>query len=207
MATPYLAPATIRAAVPALADPSKYPDQTLADLVAEFEWLAEDYRGVAFTPRTEVETQTIYPGATAIVLNYPRVRSVASLVVDGVTISSTTYRVTEAGWIESTTGFITGGAYPTAQAVTTYSHGYDVPTSTGPPGSPGAPLLRACREYVRICAIADRSSVPREIIASSADGMTSRYSTPNKDQGRPTGYLEIDRLLNQLPNYAMPTFA
>jgi hypothetical protein len=207
MATPYLAPATIRAAVPALADPSKYPDATLAALVAEFEWLAEDYRGVAFTPRTEVETQTICPGATIIILNYPRVRSITSLVVDGVTVSATTYRVAEAGWIESTTGLSIGGGYSTAQAVITYSHGYDVPTSTGPPGSPGAPLLRACREYVRICAIADRSSVPREIIASSADGMTSRYSTPNKEQGRPTGYLEIDRLLNQLPDYRQPVFA
>jgi hypothetical protein len=198
VAAPYLTPAQIRDRVPALADPNKYPDVVLSDLVTEFEELAEEYRGVAFTPRTAVETQTIAPGSTVLILNYPRVRSVASLVVDGTTVVSTTYKATEAGWLESSTGLSIAGGFASAEAVVTYDHGFD---------SPPMGLLRACREYVRICAIADRSSVPREIIASSADGMTSRYSTPNKEQGRPTGYLEIDRLLNGLPDYRMPAVA
>lgn len=198
MATPYLTPALIRARVPALADTGKYPDVVLTDLVTEFEDLAEEYRGVAFTPRTAVETQTLNPYTTIIVLNYPRVRSVASLVVDGITVGATSYKVTEAGWLESSTGLSIAGGYVTATAVITYDHGFDAPR---------AGLVRACREYVRICAIADRSSVPREIIATSADGMSSRYSTPNKDQGRPTGYLEIDRLLNSMPDYRTPVVA
>lgn len=197
-AAPYLTPAQIRVRVPSLADVSKYPDVALSDLVTEFEELAEEYRGVAFTPRTAVETQTVAPGATVLILNHPRVRSVASLVVDGTTVGATTYKVTEAGWLESSTGLSIAGGYSTAAAVVTYDHGLD---------SPRLGLLRACREYVRICAIADRSSVPREVIASSADGMTNRYSTPDKEQGRPTGYLEVDRLLSSLPDYRTPAVA
>lgn len=203
-ASPYLTAAQIRAAVPTLSDQGKYPDAVLQDLVAEFEQVAEEYRGVAFTPRTAVETQTICSGATSIVLNWPRVRSVASLAVDSTTVSSSTYRVTEAGVLQSSTGFIVGGAFPEAQAVITYDHGYDVPTSTVAPGSV---LLRACREYVRSCAVAGASNVPRDIIATSADGLTTRYSTPDKKAGRPTGYIEVDRLLNTLPDYRIPVFA
>lgn len=203
-AAPYLTPAQIRAAVPTLADQGKYPDTVLSDLVAEFEQVAEEYRGVAFTPRTAVETQTICSGAGSLTLNWPRVRSITSVVVDGTTIDSSTYRVTEAGVLQSSTGFIGGSAFPEASAVVTYSHGFDVPTSTVAPGSV---LLRACREYVRVCAVADRSSVPRDIIATTADGMSTRYGTPDKKAGRPTGYIEIDRLLNTLPDYRIPTFA
>jgi hypothetical protein len=204
VATPYLTPTGIRAAVPSLENTGKYSDTQLADYIAEFEQIAEDYRGVAFTPRTAVETQTICSGASAVALNWPKVRSVASVVVDGTTIDSSTYRVTEAGVLMSSTGFVAGGAFPEAAAVVTYDHGYDVPTTTTRPGSV---LLRACREYVRIVAVADRSSVPRDIIATSADGMSTRYSTPDLKAGRPTGYLEVDRLLNSLPDHRIPVFA
>jgi len=203
-AAPYLTPAQIRAAVSTLADSAKYPDTALSDLVAEFEQVAEEYRGVAFTPRTAVETQTVCPGAASVTLNWPRVRSITSVVVDGTTVSSSTYRVTEAGILQSSAGFYAGGAFPEASAVVTYDHGYDVPTSTVAPGSV---LLRACREYVRVCAVADRSNVPRDIIATTSDGMSTRYSTPDKKAGRPTGYLEVDRLLNTLPDYRIPVFA
>jgi hypothetical protein len=201
---PYLTPAELRAAGGVLVDPQKYPDALLTALVAEFELVAEDYRGVAFTPRTAVETVAVVPGATLLTLSWPRVRSVASVVVDGVTVSSTLYRITDADSVQASTGFTAALGYLPAQAVVTYDHGYDIPTATTMPGSV---LLRACREYVRICAMADKSTVPREIIGTSADGVTNRYSTPNKAQGRPTGYLEVDRLLNSLPDHRIPVFA
>lgn len=204
MATPYLTPAQLRADVETLANTGKYPDTVLQGLVAEFEQIAEEYRGVAFTPRTAVETQTICSGATSITLNWPRVRSITSVVVDGTTIDASTYRVTEAGILQSSTGLVIAGAFPEAQAVITYSHGYDVPTTTVAPGSA---LLRACREYVKACAVADRSNVGREIIRTTGDGVTNRYSTPDKAAGRPTGFLEIDRILNSLPDYRIPVFA
>lgn len=202
-AAPYLTPAQIRARVPVLADTSKYPDDVLAELVAEFEQVAEDYRGVAFTPRTAVETQTIAPGSTVLILNHPRVRSVASVVVDGTTLSASTYRTTDVG-LEFASGLSAGGGYATAAVVTTYDHGFDVPTPTV---APGAMLLRGCRLFVSFEAVADRSAVPRDIIATSADGITSRYSTPNKAEGRPTGYVVLDRQLNGLTDYRHPAVA
>lgn len=204
MAAPYLTPDDLRAAGGVLTDTGKYPDDALAALVAEFEQVAEDYRGVAFTPRTAVETLTIPPGATKLTLSWPRVRSVSSVTVDSVTVSPSTYRLSESGSLQTTAGFVGIAGYVTALAVVTYDHGYDVPTATVMPGSA---LLRACREYVRICAVADRSNVPRDIIGTSVDGMTTRYSTPDKRMGRPTGYIEVDRLLNNLPDHRIPAWA
>jgi hypothetical protein len=194
----YMTAADLRAAVTTLADTGKYPDAALDGYVAEFEEICEEYRGVAFTPRTAVETHTIAPYATGIVLDRPLVRSITSLVVDGATVSASSYRATEWGTLESSTGFLGGTAFMTLAAVVTYQHGMD---------SPPQRCLRACREYVRIVAVADRSNVPRDIISTSADGMSTRYSTPDKAAGRPTGYIEVDRLLNSLPDYRTPAIA
>lgn len=204
MAAPYLTPADLRGRVQALADVNKYSDAALAEIVAEFEALAESYCAVAFTPRTTTETYSLPANARTIPLNWPRVRSVASIVVDGNTISSTTYRVTEYGTVESLAGFITTVGYPAGQAVVTYDHGYDVPTSTT---RPGAIVLHACQLYVSIVAPADRSGVSRDVVATQSGNMTTRYSTPNWERGNPTGWLDVDRLLNTLPNYRTPTFA
>lgn len=59
-------------------------------------------------------------------------------------------------------------------------------------------VQRACAEYVRASVLADRSGVPRDVIGQSFEGTYTRYSTPDKAAGRPTGYLDIDRLLNML---------
>jgi hypothetical protein len=196
--------ADLRAAVPALENTGRYSDDQLDGYVAEFEGLAESYRGVAFTPRSAVETCTVCSGTSRILLNWPKVRSITSVVVDGNTVEASTYRATEAGVLVSSSGFVAGGAFPEAQAVVSYDHGFDAPTASVMPGSV---LLRACREYVRVVALADRSSVPRDIISTSADGLSTRYSTPDWGAGRPTGYIEIDRLLNTLPDYRTPAIA
>lgn len=73
-------------------------------------------------------------------------------------------------------------------------------------GGPPTAVLRACREYVRSCALSDRSGVPRDVISQSAEGTYTRFSTPDWDAGRPTGWLEVDRLLNSLDNF-QPSFA
>lgn len=74
-------------------------------------------------------------------------------------------------------------------------------------GGPPKALLRACRQYVRACALSDKSSVPRDVITQAdGSGGYTRFSTPDKDAGRPTGYLEVDRLLNSLDDYR-PSFA
>jgi hypothetical protein len=79
----------------------------------------------------------------------------------------------------------------------TYSHGIDTP----------AVAVRACAEYVRAVALAERSGTSRDVIAQSFDGGFTRYSTPDWSRGRPTGFLEVDRLLDTLPDYRVPGVA
>lgn len=197
MATPYLAPADLRS-VKGLESTDLYPDDLLASYVEEFEGIAEAYRGVAFTPRTAVETVTLtlFSGVTTVLLSWPLVRSVTSVVLDGDTLDSSTYTLTDRGGVYSASGF-----YGTSVAVT-YAHGFDEP-STG--WFRSKMLLNACKQYVRSCAKRDESAVSRDqLTATDGQGGTIRYSTPDPGAGRPTGYLDIDRLLNLLPDYRMP---
>lgn len=66
-------------------------------------------------------------------------------------------------------------------------------------------IVDACRQYVRSCALAGRSGVPRDVISQNVEGTVNRFSTPDKNAGRPTGYLDVDRLLNSLPDFR-PSF-
>lgn len=195
-ADPYLTPADIRSRVGSGAA-TLPPDDTagnalIAEWIAEFEEIAEDYRGVAFTPRTETLTATANNrGAASRLLLRPLVRSVTSLTVAGDVAAPTTYTVSGAdGILDYTSGFAYG------QAITVvYEHGMDAPPQR---------LKRACHQYVIGVARSENAGTSRDVIAQSFDGGTTRYSTPDKSAGRPTGWLEVDRLLNSLPDYRIP---
>jgi hypothetical protein len=61
-------------------------------------------------------------------------------------------------------------------------------------------LLDACTEYV-LCTLQARSSgVSRNTLSIATEAGTTRYSTPDWHAGRPTGWLDVDRLLNSLPD-------
>lgn len=185
----YTTATALRLRVPVLAS-DRFTDTELDDYIAEFEELVENYRGVAFEPRTATETVDLPDsGATGIVLDWPQVRSITSVVVDGDTVDDETYRLDSSGRLvpDGTATVFTG-----TTLTVTYSHGLT---------EPGPALLRACREYVRATALADRSNVGRDVIRQSAGEMTTQYSTPNPAEGRPTGFLEVDRLINLQPNY------
>lgn len=139
-------------------------------------------------------------------------------VDDGATNTNTTVTSATAAFTDADIGkSISGGTIPAdatisdvASATSCTISAAATGTATGVTltiGSPPKRLLRACREYVRSCALADRSSVPRDVL-TQADGQGgyTRFSTPDKDAGRPTGYLEVDRLLNSLDDYR-PSFA
>ena len=69
-----------------------------------------------------------------------------------------------------------------------------------------AALLDACTEYV-LCVARNRASgVSRNTLSEATDAGTTRYSTPDWSAGRPTGWLEVDRLLNTLPDYRISIF-
>lgn len=191
---PYLTTEEIRARVGNGAG-SLPPDTTegnalVADWVTEFEEIAEDYRGVAFTPRTTTLTATVESCTRTLFLR-PLVRSVASLTVAGTLAAPTSYDVyADTGIVEYSVGFTTGQSI-----VVVYEHGMAAPPMRA---------KRACLEYVKAIGGADKSSTSRNVIAQSFDGGTTRYSTPDKAAGRPTGFLEVDRLLNSLPDYRTP---
>lgn len=199
MATPYLTPAVLRVSVAALADDSQFPDSTLAGIVAEFEEIAEDYLNVAYTPRTVTETVTVSRNASVVFLR-PQVSAVSAFSLDGTAIAPTNYQldtdtgavVLASGWAGDVPAPVSGPSYSTGSLVVTYTHGYSTPTQR---------LLRGCTQYVRAVALSDRSGVARDVIARSVDGMTDRYSTPDPEKGRPTGFIEVDRLLSSMPRY------
>lgn len=157
-------------------------------LIAEFVEVAERYRGVALEPRTTTDVFRT-PGTTVQLSRWP-VRSITGATADAapLTLADLTY---------SDTGLVAGLPDNADTVTVTYSHGIDTP----------AVAARACAEYVRAVALAERSGTSRDVIAQSFDGGMTRYSTPDWSRGRPTGFLEVDRLLDSLPDYRVPGVA
>lgn len=192
----YPTAAEIRERVSALQDNGKFTDEMIDDLVEEFAGIVEDYRGVAFVPTSATDTVILDDPSTWVRLAWPKVRSITSVTVTtpavggtATALLSTAYTYdADSGHVKYPPGFACG-----AKVVTVYIHGLDEPTKI---------WLRACREYVRSCALTDITSVRRDVIsqADGAGGFT-RFSTADKDADRPTGWLEVDRLLNSLEDY------
>lgn len=185
----YMTADDLRERVPALADTS-IEDEWLEDLVEEFEDIAERYLGVAYEERTETETFDLCR-SSIVVLKWAQVSEISAITVDDTAVDSDAYSFTDAYSLR----------FPWPQSgvlSVSYTHGFAAPTK---------PILRACREYVRACALADRSRVPRDAYASDVEGVTYRLSTPDFGAGRPTGFIEVDRLLNSVTSYRVPGVA
>lgn len=180
---PYLTADQIRDRVPALDDPG-ISDDEIEERVAEFEDIAERYTGVAYLPREATHTVEVC-GSRWLSPNH-LITAVSSIEVEGVAVTGYTF----------SDGYgIDFGTRRTGTLEVTYTHGM-----TTPP----AAILNACREYVRSSILAARSSVPRDVISQSGDGFTTRYSTPSWSQRKPTGWTEVDRLLNSVQQYRRP---
>lgn len=214
--TPYLTPADLKND-PNLMVLVNVDDGYLADLIEEFEEIAESYRGVAFTTRTVTgETcfvQTDVPFAApgysfagygmlsgrvhaGITLSHPKIIAVTAMTVQDSSGAVTVQDLTKLN-VDSQAGAVYSpfGFYPGTTVSIDYTHGFQTPPKA---------LLRACRQYVRGVATRDGSGVPRDAIGQRFDdGSYIRYSTPDASAGRPTGYLEVDRLLNTLPDYTI----
>lgn len=187
---PYLTAAQVRERVARSGSSSPLgstTDDEIESLVAEFEEIAEDYLGNAWVPRTTTEVVEVTEPTAVLWLTWPLVRSVTSLTINGTAVASGNYTpVKSQGLIR----LASAAATPDYPATVVYVHGKDAPTNT---------LLRACALYVQRVAEADKSGQGRDLIAQGIDGGTTRYSTPDKTAGRPTGWLEVDRLLNAVP--------
>jgi hypothetical protein len=138
VADPYLTPEQVRAKIRRQV-PSDVTNDEIAELVTEFEEIAEQYRGVAFTDRTEGDEDPPWPGVV-----------------------------------------------------------FETPPQVA---------KKACVEYVWLSVQAARSGTSRDVIAQTVEGNFTRYGTPSWPDGRPTGWNEVDRLLNSLPDYRVPGVA
>lgn len=195
---PYCTPADVRAVYPALDDTGIYPDALLSTLIDEFEQIAEQYRGTAYLPRTVTETLVVPPGTywTNLVLKHAPVTAITNFTLDGNAVTGYTLDQT-LGRVNNTYlfGQWTNG-FGTISI--TYTHGLT---------SPPTPILRACKMYVRNAAKADQSGTSRDVLSQSVDGATTRYATPDWKAGRPTGWLDVDRILNSVPDNRVPAVA
>lgn len=162
---------------------TKYPDAALEDLIAAFERLAERFRGVAY----EVREHTLYVpeghGPT-VVLPWPMVAEVDEILVYDDEVTGFT--------LDAAAGILHG--LPTHGALQiTYSHGM----AETPPE-----VKRACALYVAREAQADTTATQDNAFAVIApDGSMERRSTPDWAAGRPTGWIDVDRILGALEDY------
>lgn len=189
---PYLTAAEVRERVArsgSSAPLAGLTDDVIAELVAEFEEIVEDYRGHAWVPRTVTEVVEVTDRTARLVLDWPLVRSVTSVTINGTAVAAANYDTAKRAGIIT---LAAGSASPEYPATVVYEHGLDAPSNA---------LKRACALYVQRTAEAEKSGQGRDLIAQGIDGGTTRYSTPDKAAGRPTGWLEVDRLLNSLPDY------
>jgi hypothetical protein len=167
-------------------------DDQIEARIAAFEPLAERYTGVAYTPRTATATLRGTSMRT-LVLPHVEVSAVSAIAIDGIAFTS--------GQLAEVTiwtgdGFLERlSAWCGTKVTVTYTHGYATPPPT---------VLDACTEYVLSMLRARASGVSRNVLSESTEAGTTRYSTPDWNAGRPTGWLEVDRLLNSLENRRTP---
>lgn len=183
---------------------AKLRDDRLADFdataidarIAAFEEIAEPYRGVAFTPRTATNVMVRGCDRTTLVLPHVKVSTPSAIAVDGVALTSGQLADVTVWGNEGTLERDAG--WSGTSVVLTYVYGY---------ATPPAAVLDACTEYVLSTLRSRQSGVSRNVLSEATEAGTTRYSTPDWAAGRPTGWLEVDRLLNSLPDYRVPGLA
>lgn len=187
---PYLTAAQVRTRQPLIDDDTKYSDASIDLLVTAFEGIVEEYRGIAYVNRTAVETVRAGRQSGVLLLEHAPVVSLTSVMVDGTSANVSLLEFDKA------TGRVWDGTWSYGdEVVVTYVHGLTAPPEVA---------LRACAEFVRASIMSDKSGTSRDVIAQGYDGTITRYSTPNWHEGRPTGFLEVDALLNSLEDHRIP---
>lgn len=191
----YLTASSAKSRDPRLAD---LDDDAVTAQIAAFTDIAERYRGVPFesTTATAVKVHGHYGCKLITPQNHVKIISLSAASLDGTALTSDELAdVTiwsEWGVFERAAG------WSATQVSLTYTYGY----ATTP-----AAILDACTEYVLCVLRARQSGVSRNTLSEATDAGTTRYSTPDWSAGRPTGWLEVDRLLNSLPDYRTPGIA
>lgn len=197
-AVPYLEPAEVRERIavgggPPL-DPSVFDNTWVAEAVDVVRDKVETACGVAFTPTTTVETVPVPGCGGRLLLEWPKIRSVTSITVNGTALAATDYVV------DAKRGFITLRSTPAWDAVivVTYVHGFDINDSDGP----SSVLKRMTAAYVDRLAAHARSSSTRDVrVEGMESGASTVYVLPRPGTWQVTGFSEFDADLAGLPHY------
>lgn len=184
----YLTPAQIRDRHPDLPS-SKYSDQLLTDLEEEFRTKLERFRGVAYSPTTSVEHHTIRCGARKILTGRRLVTSVTSLVIDGTAYTGGFKSAGLAAGLLEAREPLPGG-----EGVLTIVHGF---------ASTPAAVKRACGLYVwREAKAQANPNTGNSYLTTNPDlGIVERSSTASWTGDRPTGWLDVDRIVIGLEDF------
>lgn len=190
--TPYYTAATLRTAVPELADTDEYPSADITDLIAEYEAKLERYRGVAYTTRAAVSETHTLNGSRSLITDWQYIRSVTSIAVASRDGTSTSLASTD--WeITGPPGIVDLGGYWSGVATIVYSHCL---TTT-----PAVDVLRGCREFVRATLLRQKSGVSRDVLRQGYEGQNPTFVVVDWDKGVPTPWTTVNDIWNGLTDY------
>lgn len=174
----------------------EFPDSIIEPYIAEFTDIAENYRGCVFTPHSK--TWTI-PGQRCY-WRHHQGRRLPEVVLPDVLVSEITAATANGITIDDLSTIVLDD--PDAGIVVLPYWGLWALTYTYGLPAPSASVQRACRLYTASCAIRDTQGLSRDVYLETVDGgAVVRYSTPDESAGRPTGYTDVDRLLNSVKDY------
>lgn len=167
-----------------VASEAAFPDLVLDDLIADFEQLYARYRGAA--PETWTATQTLAAGtfSSTVVLDWPLVQSIDQILIDGDEWAG--------GYTLDSAAGIVHGLPCHGHLTLGYTHGPDEASSA---------VKRLCALYAAKTAVADSKADSGNAYAVVVGDAVERRSTPDWAAGRPTGWIDVDGGLNQLPDY------
>lgn len=188
--TAYVTAAVAKAAVEGLND---FTDTQVEACVSEFESIFERYRGFSAIPRTVSEEVGNRPLGSSLFLAWPLVTTLTSITCDSTAISiADVVLIKERGEIHN---ILTWPGPPVHSVLVAYTHGL----AAVPPM-----VERMTIEYVNRTLRAQDMGTGRDVLSEGFDGGATRYVTPDWNKGRPTGWLEVDRLLNSQPDRRRP---
>lgn len=197
MADPYLDPDGVRSRVssgsPVLAE-DDFDDDWVAEQVAVWEAILEDYTGDAYVARERTVTTEVKGCTTRLVLPVVHITEIVSVTVDGDEIEVDEHQPELAlGVVRYSGGFRPG---TTIAAEVEYGH-EEMPAVI--------PVVTAM--YVERMASLDRAGSTPDVSRQGFDGGSTVYVQPDPANGKLTGFREIDRLVNSLPRYKTPGIA
>lgn len=178
---------------PAL-DTGRFPDTWVDEQVEVFEATLEHHTGASYVSRTATVTMSVPSLVSRLVLPNPLITTMTSVTVDGTAVTLDTQQPDLArGIVHYASGF-----RPGTKIIATYTHGHATTPTV---------VKVACARYVERQASLDRSGSSRDVARQGFDGGSTVFIQPDPENGRLTGFDEVDSLVRTLPRYVIPGVA